>query len=162
MRAAARRTLRYTAGSPAPDPQIAVPLYFLPPLIVVSWVLVSLLLSLVSGWWRLAWHYRHTGPIAGQHRWYFPIVTLVGWVPYMRWLAVAVGRDGLTLIPNILYRPGHPTLFVPWADVSAEAKANLAWGYHEFRFAKVPGVRIAVGKALALRMLANDAQSLVE
>ncbi len=131
-----------------------MPLYLFPPALVLGWVAVSLLLGAAGGWWWLARRYRLAAPDSPQ-KWFYPRLTLVGWVPYARWLTLGVGRDGLTLLPNILYRPGHPPLFVLWADVSVRAVAGLAWGYHEFRFAKAPGVAVRVSSSLALRMLAD-------
>ena len=45
----------------------------------------------------------------------------------MRWLThynnvLTVGADseGLFLVPFFLFRVGHPPLFVPWAEITAE------------------------------------------
>jgi hypothetical protein len=118
-------------------------------------VLLANFTSYLSGWWRLSRHYRHRGHFDGTRR-RFRSVSF-GWSNYNGAVTVGTNSEGLYLAMFLLFRPGHPPLFVPWADVTAEVVKGWFWSrYLELRFAEVPGLRVRVPLALG-REIAADA-----
>jgi hypothetical protein len=84
------------------------------------WCGVIWLISQLSGWGRLAQHYRATIPPTG-HRWSWQY-GMVGWAGYNGVLTLTANNEGLFMEVLWLFGFGHPRLFIPW---------------HEFREAKI-------------------------
>ena len=123
---------------------------------VTLWFVFVLNVSgLLSGWWALAREYRHRGHFDGTRR-RFRSVRL-GWSNYGGAVTVGTNAEGLYLALFPLLRPGHPPLFVPWADVTAEAVKGWFWTtYLELHFARARGVRLRLPPKLG-REIAADA-----
>jgi hypothetical protein len=130
----------------------------LPPFVVLVWLLGNNLNSLVFGWWALARHYQHHGPFEGTHHRFR--TCYLGWARYGHSVTVGANAEGLYLAVLLLLRPGHPPLFVPWADVTAEPVVNwLGRGHVVFRFAKAPSVRVRVSGSLGKQIAADANRS---
>jgi hypothetical protein len=103
----------------------------------VLWLALCQLLGLVSGWRRLAELYPHSGVVPDG------VVRFrsgrMGWIDYGNCLVVGAAEAGLYLAVLLPFRPGHPSLFVPWHDVHAEPAGG--WRKHVgLRFARAPSV----------------------
>ena len=87
---------------------------------IVFWALVSCIISIAGGWWKLAQQYRTEQPLPAHRR-----TTQRGqmrfMVGYNNVLTIASDAEGLYLGVFFLFRIGHPRLFLPWAGVEVEA-----------------------------------------
>jgi hypothetical protein len=86
----------------------------------IFWSLVIGLISVLSGWQRLAQRYRATLPPWGK-KWSWQY-GMIGWAGYNGVLILTANSEGLFMETLWLFGFGHPRLFIPW---------------HEFREAKV-------------------------
>jgi hypothetical protein len=101
-----------------------IPLLVLPAFLLgfaLIWTGVVYLISLLSGWRRLARRYRYQGPPrpdarSGSGR--------IGVANYKGALRVAFDDRGLYLGVNPFFRAGHPTLFIPWTDISGAQRGK--------------------------------------
>ncbi|MBX9628446.1 MAG: hypothetical protein K2X82_31910 [Gemmataceae bacterium] len=118
------------------------------------WCFVLWLVGVLSGWGRLTRHYRSAAPYHGKVRHFRS--AKIGWSNYSGCLDLGTNPDGLYLGVFPLFRPGHPPLFVPWADVSATPTRGLILPYLDLRFEKAPGVAVRLSAALG-REIAADA-----
>jgi hypothetical protein len=105
------------------------------------WGLVILnLIGLFSGWWSVAKHYKLQQPdFAGT--WIRLSSARVGTANYNNVLRIGVNAEGLCLRLMSLFRPGHPPLFIPWADVHISPQKVWIFNYLVVTFAKAPKVR---------------------
>lgn len=124
-----------------------VPLSFLL-LFPVFWCLVTLLISWLGGWHGLAACYASRAVLHGPSR-HFESAYLGSLGRYRSCLTVGVDEAGLHLAVFFLFRPGHPPLFIPWADVLAPAERRM-WLFSgmEYRFRRTPGITLWVDKTL--------------
>lgn len=120
--------------------------YLFPVLVVGCWVLVTLLLSRLGGWRRLASMYRLSGTFSGKV-WRFQSGKF-NWAGYNNCLSVGANEKGLYIAALFIFRAGHPPLFIPWGDIKAKRKKFLAWTYFDMRFSKVPGARLRISGRL--------------
>jgi hypothetical protein len=103
-----------------PGPLIALGvLAVFPVVFAVFWSVVCTVLGLASGWQGLAGRFRAPGPaprpVATAHF----IYGMLGLVAYRGVLNLDGSAAGLGLSVMVLFRPGHPPLRVPWAQVEA-------------------------------------------
>jgi hypothetical protein len=93
----------------------------------------------ISGWSTLANFYRFSGEFTGQ-QWRFQSAQLRWYMGYNNCLIIGANESGLFLSVFFLLRIGHPTLFIPWGDVSVIMKKGT-WGkYAELRFRQTPAI----------------------
>ncbi len=82
---------------------------------VLIWGGVVWLLSWLSGWQRLARHYRTelrpTGKPIG------PFWAMLGLVSHRGTLTLQAAPEGLYLSIMVLFRIGHPPLLIPWSAI---------------------------------------------
>lgn len=81
-------------------------------LIPVVWCLLAWLMSRLSGWSRLAQHYRSPPSISGESA--RMRSGRIGVVNYHSLLSFRVNDDGLRIAVALPLRLGHPPLFIPW------------------------------------------------
>lgn len=118
------------------------------------WCVLLWVVGALFGWGKLARHYRATGPFHGTVRRFRS--AQIGLSNYGGVLSVGTNADGLHLAVFPLFRPGHPPLFIPWADVTATPGKGWLTEYLDLRFAQAPRVVVRVSGALG-RQLAADA-----
>ncbi|HKV07431.1 MAG TPA: hypothetical protein VJ725_04770 [Thermoanaerobaculia bacterium] len=135
---------------------LGLPLMFLalfPFLFVGIWAGVVLLLSWVGGWRALAGSYRAAQPFTGEQ-----FRARVGWMRGARYRGVlSLGADSMGLHLSVfpLFRMGHPSLFIPWSDISF---AKDRYGFFEgvrLRFSKVPSASLLIPTELAAMVFAK-------
>jgi hypothetical protein len=80
----------------------------------IMWCSVIGLVSLVSGWQRLAQRYRATLPPSGK-KWTWQY-GMVGWAGYNGILTLTASSEGLFMETWWLFGFGHPRLFIPWRE----------------------------------------------
>jgi len=84
------------------------------------WAVISYVISLFSGWYQLARQFRtdsrpprdvrSAGP-------FFGTVYMMRWTRYSGVVRIANAHDGIYLSVMLLYRIGHPPLFIPWEEI---------------------------------------------
>jgi hypothetical protein len=133
---------------------------YLPIAVAAGFVAFSLVilnfLAIVGGWQRLASCYYASAVPPGE-RFLFRTAN-VGSVGYGSCLRFISGPAGLFISVFLLFRPGHPPLFIPWSDVSASATRGWVFRYVDMRFARDPKVRLRVTRRLGERLLAAGGQ----
>ena len=116
------------------------------------WIAVVYLVSLLSGWGRLAQYYQTTSPFNGQtYSWqsgYF------NWARYNGVLVTGGDRDYLYLAVSILFRVGHPPLLIPWYDITTEEGNWYFMKMVVLQFNKVPNLKMRIPAKQAARLLA--------
>lgn len=121
-----------------------------PSLIAAIWAVTISAIAL-PGWSRLARHYRAAGPppaVLFRFR-----SAQIGWINYSGGLTFGVGADGLTLAVWFPFRFNHPTLYFPWADVTATPGRSFWNGkYLELQPRLVPGTPIRVSARFGERI----------
>jgi len=115
------------------------PVYFLLYFICL-WSGVSLLISLIGGWFELGRAYRAVAPFQGS-RWHLQDAYLRLLTSYRGVLTVGANSEGFYASVFFPFRIGHPPLFIPWQDVSVRADKCLWVRVYEFKFRQVPSVR---------------------
>ena len=73
-------------------------------------------ISLIGGWSSLARRFRYDSPPPGGRR-RSSLSACVGWSNYKFTLNVTTANEGLYLTVHPLFRPFHPPLLIPWAEV---------------------------------------------
>ncbi|HVC47890.1 MAG TPA: hypothetical protein VND90_11635 [Terracidiphilus sp.] len=98
-----------------------LPLYFILPLFFVAvWILALTFSSLLSGWYTLANHFRSKLEPAGETRTATPFFWTVYfryWTHYSGIVRLITAADGLYLSVVLIFRPGHPSLRIPWNEM---------------------------------------------
>jgi len=109
-------------------------------IVVIGFLAVLfVLIGRISGWSALANFYRFPGEFVGQ-KWRFQSAQLRWYMGYNNCLTIGANESGLFLSVFFLLRIGHPTLFIPWEDVSVTMKKGT-WGkYSELRFRRAPTI----------------------
>jgi hypothetical protein len=96
------------------DPTTDLALPYIVIAFAIFWALVIGLISLLSGWQRLAQRYRATLPPTGRcWTWQYG---MVGWAGYNGVLNLTANNQGLFMEVLWLFGFGHPRLFIPWQD----------------------------------------------
>ena len=143
------------------DPQNAL-LALVPLLFIAVWVGALSLVARLGGWSRLAAAYRMWEPFEGYRKWFASGSLLRGGSSFgFPWnydgcLIVGANADGLSVAVLPPFRPGHPPLFIPWRDVTAQVKKGWLRTTVILTFRQVPSVRLRVSLGLA-RWAVEDA-----
>jgi hypothetical protein len=129
--------------------------YFFPLYFVAWWCFVVYVISLLSGWRQLAGNYRFEGAFTGK-RWRFRSISMRWGAGYGSCVHIGADTRGLYLSILFLFRPGHPSLFIPWSDISV--REVRYWGVRrwELRFKKCGTVPVRIRPALG-QLLAETA-----
>lgn len=126
---------------------------FLFPVVFIGlWCLTAKILSTISGWMKLATHFRFSGVFDGQ-RYHFQSGRMNG-VQYSGALEIGVTIDGLYLIPFFLFRLFHPALLIPWDAIQADPKPIKRFWFtmHRLTFPQCPGVYLEVYESMFTKM----------
>jgi hypothetical protein len=91
--------------------------------ITILWCGVVTLISLASGWRALARRFRSQLPFQGP-RWRWEAGAM-RFARYNNCLIVGADPMGIYLSTMILFRPGHPALFIPWTEIAAGSRNTI-------------------------------------
>jgi hypothetical protein len=76
------------------------------------------------------------------------------WTNYNNSLTVGANPQGLYLSQLIIFRFGHPPLFIPWGDITVlQREGRLGSGY-ELRFSRCPEIPVTIPARLWDKLLA--------
>ena len=112
---------------------VVMPLLFLI-LFPLMWCGVLWINSRLSGWNRLARHYRTDKIPSGKL--FSRVQGHIGLVSYRAVLECTANGEGLFLRPAALFRFAHPLLFIPWTEMHDVRRSALLW---------IPLVRAEIG-----------------
>lgn len=107
------------------DPSV---LYFIPlfPIAFIGlWCAVSLILSHVGGWHRLAHRFTVNSPPSGKS--HSMQSGRIGGVNYNHCLTIHISEHGLRLSILFLFRLGHPPLLIPWDQIKSVQIVKFLW-----------------------------------
>ncbi|MDB5313005.1 MAG: hypothetical protein JWO38_7207 [Gemmataceae bacterium] len=122
----------------------------------LRWCFVVWVVGALSGWGGLARHYRYLSdePFRGTLRRFRS--GKLGWANSSRCLTVGTNPRGLYLAVFVLFRPGHPPLFVPWAELTARVVRVWIFGsWLDLTFEKYPGVVVRLPRRLGKEIAAD-------
>jgi hypothetical protein len=122
--------------------------------IAAIWLGTLWVISLTAGWWRLARAYRSAAPFNGK-KWHLQLMALRANCGYG---LVTFGADstGVYVAVPLGRLQGHPSLFIPWEDVSfarLDPPALRVYPY-ELRPKQADGVPIRMFTKLYERLIA--------
>lgn len=84
---------------------------------VAIWSCTGYLVALTGGWRLLAKRFRMEGEFAGLTR-KMQGARMRYSTNYNNALTIGADQNGLFMAPFVLFRVGHPPLFIPWAEIS--------------------------------------------
>jgi hypothetical protein len=90
-------------------------------LVVVTWWVVIYLVSFASGWHKLAERFRYEREFEGE-RWRFQSGIMRWSTRYGNILTLGANREGLYMAIFVLFRTGHPALFLPWSEITVSER----------------------------------------
>ena len=133
------------------------PLWLLPvfPVFFVSlWCGIGFLISRLSGWAALANRFRLSFPFAAQ-KWIWQSARMRYGTNYSSCLTVGADPMGLYLNIFPLWRIGHPSLLVPWPEVSVRRRIKiLVFTYVELTLGRDEQIPFRISATLASRIQA--------
>ena len=117
---------------------------------VALWIVVSLSLSLIGGWWTLAARYRLDGTFDGK-KWYMCSASFRRFVGYSGVLTMGANARGLYLAAWVPFRLGHPPLLIPWQDVRRSKNNRFSIINVALELGGDSPVRVSINKSLVRR-----------
>jgi hypothetical protein len=124
------------------------PYAYLVLIFIFCWIALSILIARLSGWARLASHYRTDAPPDGN-RFRFQSAGMRFGTNYGGCLTVGVNRIGLYLAVWFLFRFGHPPLVISWRDITMTERKKFFMQQVVFRFDRCPSIPFIISKRLA-------------
>ena len=115
----------------------------LAPSMIIGWFLMLALVSYAGGWSALAREYREDAlTIADGPKWNFQSMSLRKWCGYNGCLVAVAGESGLRLSLWAMFRPAHPPLFLPYAEMEFEDLKLMGSARTRVRMQRVPSITI--------------------
>jgi hypothetical protein len=111
------------------------PFYF-----VGLWCFVLRILSLTSGWTKLAKQFHSPNKFEGEY--YRFQSARMGLVSFNNALGIGVNEQGLYLAPMIIFRLFHRPLLIPWHEIHVESFKRFFFKGYRLTFKSVPQVRL--------------------
>ena len=110
------------------------------------WFLVLWILSVASGWRRLAKQF-DAPPLAPADARRLGSA-FIGAVRYNGVLRLAIDHRGMFLSPYRIFRPFHRPLLVPWSEMRIEEATGRTVAGRQLAFPAVSGTRIVLPKSV--------------
>ncbi len=118
---------------------------------LAAWILIANLVALMSGWSQLAARFRLQGEFPGP-KWSWQSAQMRWGANYNNCLTVGADQTGLFLHPMILFRSGHPPLFVPWSETTFQRTRVFLVLMIELRLGRTEQVPFRIRPALAAKL----------
>ncbi len=128
-----------------------LPLLALPAFLLL-WCGVLFLLARLGGWTELAQRYATELPFPDGCR-YFVSAQFRALTRYGGCLIAGADAQGIYLKPWLLFRPFHPPLHIPWAEIAVTDEQQWLWRCVRFTFPGVPGAYCRFRAATAAFLL---------
>jgi hypothetical protein len=102
---------------------LLIPLFIL--FFTSLWCGISLLLSRVGGWARLAERFPAPEPPEGKR--FRSQNGRLGLVNYNRCLTIYISKAGLSLLMTPIFRVGHRPMLIPWKEIHDVDTQRILW-----------------------------------
>ncbi len=122
------------------------PIYF-----IALWCLVGWIMGNLSGWAKLATHFRATAPFGGTC-WHFQSASMRWNTRFGNCLTVGVAPNGLYLSVVPIFRLGHPPLHIPWEQITVSERGFLFWRRVRLGLGRESNIPFSIGTRLASRL----------
>ncbi len=123
-------------------------------LFVGAWCLIGYVMSILTGWNRLA--KRFPAPPGLKARLYRFRGAFFGDVFCSGPVTVGVSRQGLYMATFLLFRPFHKPLLIPWKEIRPErVKGSFLFNGYWLYIRSLPDVRIGLSRRLFDKILEN-------
>jgi hypothetical protein len=122
------------------------------------WLLVSLVISLIGGWFSLARRFRSQAPFVGS-KWWGQSGWMRGLASYRSCLVVGANPSGLYVAVFFPFRIAHPPLFIPWSEVTLSRGRVFFIKMVRFQLGRENPIPLSIRESLAskLKAAAGDA-----
>jgi hypothetical protein len=126
--------------------------------LVSLWLLVSLVISFIGGWFSLARRFRCQAPFAGS-RYSGQSGWMRGLANYRSCLVIGANPSGLYLAVFFPFRIAHPPLFIPWSEVTLSKSHVFSMKIVRFQLGRENPIPLSIRESLAnkLKAAAGDA-----
>lgn len=142
------------------NPDWLIPLLFFPAFVGL-WCGVCFLIALIGGWRALAKKYAHGVESFQGNRWHMQSGTMRGLARYRGTLTLGADARGLYLGVMVLFRAGHPPLFVPWNEIELRERHGWLFPTVDVMFTAMPGERLTVSRGLGEQLARAAGRPLV-
>jgi hypothetical protein len=123
---------------------LLIPVFFL-----AIWFGVLNLVAFIGGWTRLARSYPAPAHFEGK-RWRMRTGMGRFSMHYGNCLQIGANAEGLRVAVFFPFRPGHPPLYFPWADITITYERMWLSRWARLQFAQEPGVPFYLPEHLLL------------
>lgn len=120
-------------------------LILLPLIFAAFWSGVVSLISLVSGWHRLAGSYRCSHPLQVKLN-SFQSLRMRPLIHYSGIISTGPGDGGFYLKVMGVFRPGHPVLFIPYDHCRVEKRQGFFYGGYRIHLRDCPSVPLDISE----------------
>ncbi len=117
-------------------------------ILAIVWIGTCLILGKTSGWENLAKAYPVKGEFSGS-RFHLKSAKMGFWGHYNGCLNFGANDQGLFISVMMLMRLGHPSVFVPWCEISAHLAKGRIRPEILLEFENAPGLIVRISKQLA-------------
>ncbi len=121
--------------------------YLIPIFFVILWVIVAKAISIISGWKELAEKYPVRTPFSGE-RHNFQSARMRRGMNFNNCLTVGANHMGLFLSMFVIFRFGHPPIFIPWSEISASLEKGRFGNTIKLSFLRSPGNWLKISQKL--------------
>jgi hypothetical protein len=122
-------------------------------LLGVSWFGGVYLIALASGWRRLAQRFRCERGFDGK-LWRFQSGAMRWGTAYRGILTLGANQSGMYLAIFVLFQIGHPPLFVPWSEITVNARRRWMMTGTQFVLGREEQIPLWLFKRLGDRLVA--------
>jgi len=122
------------------------PIYFL-----CLWLLVSVTISVIGGWFALAKVYRTREPFNGA-KWRMQSGQMRWLTNYNRVLTLGTSQEGLYLASMFLFRFMHPPLLIPWSEIKVRRKKGWVFKYVIFTMGHELAIPLRIREKLGAKL----------
>ena len=119
--------------------------------VVVGWCLLMAVFARIGGWKTLSDSYRAQYSFEGP-KLKFKSASLRWSINYGNCLFIGVDNKGLHISVLVLFRYGHPALFIPWTDISYTTGRKFWFNIVKFTFSQQPAIPFTVSERLAQKI----------
>lgn len=121
----------------------------------ILWLAGCFLFSKVTGWSELGVRYRFRGRFRGRR---FPMQSVrMRWMMnYSNCVTLGANESGLYVAMLVLFRPFHPTLLIPWAELTVSTETDpFGLQFVVFQPKGAPNITLAVSARVAGELCAQ-------
>jgi hypothetical protein len=129
------------------------PLFTVLLIAILGWLVVGFVSSYITGWALLAQRFRCDERFSGEHL-RFRSAAMRCWGNYGNCLTMGVNPHGFLLSPSFPFFPGHPSLFIPWNEITVRRTRVLWAKCVELHLGREPAVPLRISESVANRLAA--------